>query len=76
MITAVVNLAPGTGRTTLAVNLAGELVLRDGRVMVLDIDGDAGALDWAALRQCRGLPPPFPPPSGSRAVEAWPEPDP
>ncbi len=56
MIAALVNLAPGVGRTTLAVNLAGELALQGKRVLLLDVDGKAGALEWAAMRRRNGLP--------------------
>lgn len=59
MIAALVNLTPGVGRTTLAVNLAGELALQGKRVMLLDVDGVSGARDWAARRRINGLPPLF-----------------
>ena len=56
MIVALVNLTPGVGRTTLAVNLAGELALRDRRVMLLDVDGGSGAREWAGMRRANNLP--------------------
>lgn len=56
MIAALVNLAPGMGRTTLAVNLAGELALQGKRVALLDVDGGSGAQDWAGMRRCNDLP--------------------
>jgi len=59
MIAALVNLTPGVGRTTLAVNLAGELALQGKRVMLLDVDGVSGTRDWVARRRVNGLPPLF-----------------
>ncbi|CAO3425516.1 nucleotide-binding protein [Azospirillum doebereinerae] len=56
MIAALVNLTPGVGRTTLAVNLAGELALRGKRVALLDVGGGSGARDWAAMRRANSLP--------------------
>lgn len=56
MIAALVNLAPGVGRTTLAVNLAGELALQGKRVALLDVDGCSGARGWAGMRRCNDLP--------------------
>ncbi|MGQ9370700.1 nucleotide-binding protein [Azospirillum sp. ST 5-10] len=56
MIAALVNLTPGVGRTTLAVNLAGELALQGRRVVLLDTDGASGALEWATTRRRNGEP--------------------
>ena len=56
MIAALVNLTPGVGRTTLAVNLAGELALQGKRVALLDVDGCAGSREWAGRRRANGLP--------------------
>ncbi|MDR6773302.1 chromosome partitioning protein [Azospirillum sp. BE72] len=56
MIAALVNLAPGVGRTTLAVNLAGELALQGKRVALLDVDGASGVRDWAGMRGRNDLP--------------------
>ncbi|MBF5094209.1 ParA family protein [Azospirillum sp. INR13] len=56
MIVALVNLTPGVGRTTLAVNLAGELALQGRRVALLDVDGCAGSRDWAGMRRANDLP--------------------
>lgn len=56
MIAALVNLAPGVGRTTLAVNLAGELALQGKRVALLDVDGASGVRDWAGMRRRNDLP--------------------
>ncbi|CBS89253.1 AAA family ATPase [Azospirillum lipoferum] len=56
MIAALVNLTPGVGRTTLAVNLAGELALQGRRVALLDADGCAGAREWAGMRRANDLP--------------------
>jgi len=56
MIAALVNLTPGAGRTTLAVNLAGELALQGKRAVVLDVDGVSGAKAWAGQRRANGLP--------------------
>ena len=56
MIAALVNLTPGVGRTTLAVNLAGELALQGKRVALLDVDGGSGAREWAGMRRANNLP--------------------
>lgn len=56
MIAALVNLMPGVGRTTLALNLAGELALQGRRVVVLDVDGVSGTGDWIARRRANGMP--------------------
>lgn len=56
MIAALVNLTPGVGRTTLAVNLAGELALQGKRVALMDVDGASGARDWAGMRRRNDLP--------------------
>ena len=56
MIAALVNLTPGVGRTTLAVNLAGELALQGKRVALLDVDGVSGAREWAGMRRRNDLP--------------------
>ncbi len=56
MIAALVNLTPGVGRTTLAVNLAGELALQGKRVALLDVDGGSGSREWAGMRRANDLP--------------------
>jgi len=51
MIVAVVNPMPGTGKTLLAVHLAGELALRGHRVLLGDAGLGAGAMQWAENRR-------------------------
>lgn len=54
MIAAVVNHAPGSGKTALAVHLAGELALRGRRVLLADAGLEAGSLRWAEARRRTG----------------------
>jgi chromosome partitioning protein len=56
MIVALLNQTRGAGRTTLAVQLAGELALQGQRVALLDADGHSGALEWAEARRRNSLP--------------------
>lgn len=52
MIVALLNL----GKTTLAINIAGELAMRGNRIVLLDADPQSSALDWAQRRSQRRLP--------------------
>lgn len=54
MIVALLNQKGGTGKTTLAVHLAGELALQGRRVLLVDADPQASALDWAETRSRAG----------------------
>src|ERR1051325_9341830 len=54
MIVALLNQKGGTGKTTLAVHLAGELALQGNRVLLIDADPQASALDWAETRNRAG----------------------
>lgn len=56
MIVALLNQKGGTGKTTLAVHLAGELALQGRRVLLVDADPQASALDWAETRSRGGHP--------------------
>lgn len=51
MIIALLNQKGGSGKTTLAVNIAGELALRGSRVLLVDADQQHSALDWYESRQ-------------------------
>lgn len=55
MIVALVNQKGGTGKTTLSLHLAGALAGEGGRVVLVDADPQASALDWAEARQRQGL---------------------
>lgn len=46
-----INQKGGVGKTTLALNVAGALVRRKRRVLVIDADPQGSSLDWAAARQ-------------------------
>lgn len=50
-IVSVVQRKGGAGKTTLAVNLAGELARRGGRVVLVDTDPQGSAYDWALPRR-------------------------
>lgn len=52
-VLAVINQKGGTGKTTLAVNLAGGLIRR-GRTRLLDADPQASATQWASLAEAPG----------------------
>lgn len=56
MILALLNQKGGTGKTTLAIHIAGELARRGNRVVLLDADPQNSALDWAQRRNQRRLP--------------------
>jgi chromosome partitioning protein len=51
MILGLLNQKGGVGKTTLALNIAGSLARRGGRVLVLDADTQGSALDWLAIRE-------------------------
>lgn len=56
MIVALLNQKGGVGKTTLALNLAGEWARRGARVTLVDADLQASALDWSQQRAQEGLP--------------------
>lgn len=56
MIVALLNQKGGVGKTTLALNLAGRWAAQGRRVVLVDADPQASALDWAQARAHAGLP--------------------
>jgi chromosome partitioning protein len=51
LIVAVLQQKGGSGKTTLAINLAAAAHLDGGRALVIDMDRQASAFDWSAARQ-------------------------
>ena len=56
MILGFLNQKGGVGKTTLASHVAGELARTGARVLLIDADPQASALDWSERRVGEGLP--------------------
>ena len=48
-VIAVCNQKGGSGKTTMAINLAGAFAAEDKRVLLLDLDPQGSALDWGSI---------------------------
>lgn len=55
MIISFLNQKGGVGKTTLSVNVAMALALKNHKVLLIDADQQTSALDWAAIRKKDGL---------------------
>lgn len=51
MVIAFLNQKGGTGKTTLSINIAHSLVLKNNQVLLVDADPQGSARDWAAARK-------------------------